>query len=309
MKNRLKNIPTPLAGLGLGLAGFASLTMNFNAKVGYVISFVALVTLLMVLLKILLNFRIFPDELKHPVLGSIIPTFTMGIMILSNFVSKFHFTFGKVLWITAVIIHAVLLIVFLLNFIKNFNFLNIIPSYFIPPVGIVVACVSGKIFNMPELCNVIFYLGFVSYLILLPVVLIRLKKGELPKPKKPTMAILAAPASLCLAAYFTMGNLEQNALLYILVPLSVIMTLFVYYKLINLIRKPFNPGFSAFTFPLVISAVAMFKYAGYLSKSGIEFAQYVKIFGFVQYWIAAAVIAYVSIKYFQLIFLRSKKIA
>ena len=100
----------------------------------------------------------------------------MGLMIISNFISKLNFDAGKYVWFTAILLHVLLLINFLYHILKTRSFDNIIPSYFVPPVGIVVACVSGKIFNYPTLCNAIFIFGFYSYMVTLILVVFRLSK-------------------------------------------------------------------------------------------------------------------------------------
>jgi tellurite resistance protein TehA-like permease len=200
---------------------------------------------------------------------------------------------------------------FFINFItvifKNKNFSHIVPSYFIPSVGIVVACVSGKVFNMQNLCNAIFFFGFFSYMVTLLLVIVRLAKEELPKPKQSTLAIMAAPASLCLAGLLTITKTPNPILLYILVPLAFAMTIYVYYKMFHLLKIPFNPGYSAYTFPLVISAIATLKLAGYMKSITFSFAPFVKQFGIVQLLIATALVAYVALRYLHFYLIPTKK--
>ncbi len=50
-----------------------------------------------------------------------------------------------------------------------------------------------------------------SYLILLPIILYRITKvKEIPEPALPTIVILAAPASLCLAGYMNSFQNKNN---------------------------------------------------------------------------------------------------
>lgn len=297
MRDKLGKIPAPFAGLGLGFAGLGSVTGLFMPTAGLLFSSLACIVLFLFSLKIIFNFKAFSNDLKHPVFSSIIPTFTMGLMIVSNFISKGNFVVGKYIWLSAIVLHFIFFINFLAVIIKGKSFQNIVPSYFIPPVGIVVACISGKMFNLPTLCATIFYFGFFSYMITLILVLTRLYKGELPKPKQPTLAIMAAPASLCLAGLLTISKTPNLIILYILAPLSVIMTLFVYFRMFKLLKIPFNPGYSAYTFPLVISAVGTLKLAGFLGKSANSWSPYVKQFGLIELYIAVAIVVYVGFRY------------
>ncbi len=290
-------IPAPLAGLGLGLACLGSVTLNFNILLGNILGGLATLVLGIFLSKIVMNFSAFKQDLKHPVFSSVVPTFSMGMMIIATYLGRINYEIGRIVWLVAVVLHGLLLINFLSNILRDFNFQNIDPSYFIPPVGIVVACVSGGMFNFPILCEIIFYFGFISYIITLILIFIRLAMGNIPSPKKPTLAILAAPASLCLAGCLSLNSVLNPIFIYILVPLSIAMTIAVYVMFFKLLRIPFNPGYSAYTFPLAISAVAMLKLAGYLTNSGSGWASYVELFGMIELYIAALITFYVGIRY------------
>ncbi|UYP44739.1 hypothetical protein NEF87_001024 [Candidatus Lokiarchaeum ossiferum] len=293
----MAKIPAPITGLGLGFASLGSLTLNFSSIAGNMLGILAAFILLIYLSKIILNFPAFVQDLKHPVYSSTLPTYSMAWMILATYVGRINLTAGTIIWISAVSFHILLLISFLFNTFKKFNFQNWIPSYFIPPVGIIVACVSGGMFNFPLMCEIVFYFGFINYLIILACVLLRLKLGEIPTPKKPTIAILAAPASLCLTGYISLTTIINPIFIYILAPLSFLMILVVYALLFKLLKLKFNPGFSAYTFPLVISAIAMLKFAEFLTNSGNNWGGFVWVIGLIEYGITSLVVTYVGIRY------------
>ena len=290
-------IAAPLAGLGLGLACLGSVTLNFNILLGNILGGLAALVLGIYLSKIVMNFSAFKQDLKHPVFSSIVPTFSMGMMIIATYLGRINYEVGRIVWLVAVVLHGLLLISFLSNILRDFNFQNIVPSYFIPPVGIVVACISGGMFNFPILCETIFYFGFISYIITLILVLINLAMGNIPSPKKPTLAILAAPASLYLAGCLSLNSVMNPLFIYILVPLSIATTIAVYVMFFKLLRIPFSPGYSAYTFPLAISAVAMLKLARYLNNSRIGWASYVELFAMIELYIAVLIMFYVGIRY------------
>ena len=309
MKDRITKIPAPLAGLGLGLTSLGSVTFNFNAFWGDILGILGGLVLIIYLSKIVINFSSFRQDLKHPVFSSIVPTFSMGMMIIATYLGRINYATGRIVWLVAVVLHGFLLISFLNNILREFNFHDVLPNYFIPPVGIVVASVSGKMFDFPIVCEVIFYFGFISYMIILPPILIRLAKGDIPVPERPTLAIIAAPASLCLAGYLSLNIIPNPIFLSILVPLSIAMTVSVFVMLFKLLRIPFNPGYSAYTFPLVISAAGMLKYTEYLSKSRIVWVGYVELFGIIELYIAALVVFYVVIRYIYFYLIADKNLS
>ncbi|KKL82505.1 hypothetical protein LCGC14_1984100, partial [marine sediment metagenome] len=290
-------IPAPLAGLGLGVSCLGIVILDFNILFGNILSVIAAIVLSIYLLKIILNVSAFKNDLNHPVFSSIVPTFSMGMMNISTYLGHIIYEAGRIVWIVAVVLHGLLLINFLRNILKEFDFQNILPSYFIPPVGIVVASVSGEMFNFSILCETLFYFGFISYFITLTFVIIRLRMGNIPSPNKPTLAILAAPASLCLAGYLSLNSVPNPLLISILVPLSIIMTIIVYVMFFKLLRIPFNPGYSAYTYPVAISATAMVKFTGYLKNLGNAWTSSVEVFAIIEVYIAILIVFYVGIRY------------
>jgi len=297
MRRKLAKIPVPLAGLALGVASLGAVTTGMNPVIGNSLVLVASLLLLLFLSKVLLHVSSFIEDLKHPVFGSMLPTFSMGAMIVASFLGKLNYQAGKALWLAAIGLHIALLIHFLIQTCRPFRFINVVPSYFIPPVGLVVACISGQGFKAPQLCTAIFYFGVVSCLLLLCLVLIRLSKGALPDAKKPTLAILAAPCSLCLAGCLSLAEPPSELFLYLLIPLSILLTLSVYILLFGLLKMPFNPGCSAYTFPLVISAAAMLKLAEHLVQNEMGWSGSIHRLGMIEYWIAAGMVLVVAVGY------------
>ena len=143
-----------------------------------------------------------------------------------------------------------------------------VPSWFVPPVGIIVAAVTSSGMGYETLVQILFLFGLTAYFIELPAMLYRLIfKGTLPTPALPTFAIMAAPASLSLAGYLTISDAPDYLLIFVLTPLALFMTELVYIAFIRLLRLPFSPGYAAFTFPMVIGSTALTKLADTLRIS------------------------------------------
>jgi Voltage-dependent anion channel len=104
------------------------------------------------------------------------------------------------------------------------------------------------------------YFGMFTYALMLPVMFYRFIFAEnVAVTAIPTLAILAAPASLFLTGYLSLVDDPQPLPVILLMGISVLMTAIVYVAFIRLLALPFSPGFSAYTFPLVIGATALFK--------------------------------------------------
>jgi exfoliative toxin A/B len=104
------------------------------------------------------------------------------------------------------------------------------------------------------------YFGMFTYALMLPVMFYRFIFAEnVAVTAMPTLAILAAPASLSLTGYLSLVDDPQPLPVILLMGISVLMTAIVYVAFIRLLALPFSPGFSAYTFPLAIGATALFK--------------------------------------------------
>ena len=84
---------------------------------------------------------------------------------------------------------------------------------------------------------------------------------------------------------------------------AVVLTLTVWLALLRLLRLPFSPGFSAFTFPMVIGASAQFKLAQHLAGQagydGVVSARLVETLARFELYVATAIVAYVCWRYLQ----------
>lgn len=209
--------------------------------------------------------------------------------------------FSVVLWCLAVAAHLCTLAVFAFHRLRDPNMTQMVPSWFIPPVGIIVADVTFP--GVPELLPfalVLLAIGMISYAILLPLMLYRLIfLTEVPNAAKPTIAIMAAPASLSLAGYLTVVSEPNLLLCAILLGIAILMTIAIYFAFWNLLRMQFSPGYAAFTFPMAIGATALYKASALVAgiPGGEEYSTQLHVLATVELVIAALVICYVLFLY------------
>lgn len=271
MKNYIKAIPLPIAGLMLGLASCGNLISSYSLVFKNVCGFFSFSILFLLILKIFLFSEEVRNELENPIVGSVFLTFPMGTMILSTYIIKLNYTLAFFMWSLSLIVHILLLIQFTKKHLINFNINKVFPSYFIVYVGIVVGSITCVPFKLQNIGKILFYFGFISYLILLPIVTYRIIKIKIPKePAMPTVLIMAAPASLCLAGYLSVFISKNSFLVYGLLGMALIMTLYAFICSFKLLRLKFYPSYSAFTFPFVISAIALKKSIGYLTSLNVH---------------------------------------
>ena len=232
--------------------------------------------------------------------GSVVPTYAMGTMVVSKAVGLLAPTLGQGLWLFAVIIHLVFLATFVWHRARAFEIHHMVPSWFVPPVGIIVADVAYPGGPFASLATGLLWFGMACYGLMLPLMLYRLIfSHEVPDAAKPTIAILAAPASLSLAGYLTVSQDPSLLLVAVLLGIAVLMTGIIYLAFIKLLRLPFSPGYAAFTFPLVIGATALFKVSHLLSQwpEAARYAEQLHQLAYLELGVATLVVGYVALRY------------
>ncbi|RTZ15284.1 TDT family transporter [Vibrio aquaticus] len=304
-KQKVMGAPTPMAGLALGIASLGWCWENAAPFHGYAQwSSAAIASLLLTVLavKFLFHNHLLREDLAHPVVGSVVPTFAMATMVVSASVHHFFPMLGDALWLVAVALHIVFLVSFLYHRVQAFELHHMVPSWFVPPVGIIVADVSFS--GNPALSGVAhgaLIFGMLAYAVMLPMMIYRFMfTHEIPDAAKPTMAIMAAPASLSLAGYLTVTAEPSPVVIGLLFGIAVLMTAIIYLAFFKLLRLPFSPGYAAFTFPMVIGSTALFKLAHWMESVDVasQYIAQVHVLALLELVVATLVVSYVAVRYF-----------
>lgn len=276
LKNCFRSTPVPVAGLMLGLAGLGNLIQPYGSYFRYTSGVLAFIIILLLIGRFITDNNGFLKELNNPVVASVAPAFSMGIIILAGYLAPYIPEVARAIWYTGIILHGIFVLLFSMKYLLHFNIKKVFPSYFIVYVGIVVASVTAPAFESLFLGQVIFWIGFIGYMIFLPIVAYRvIKVKEIKKPALPTIAIFTAPAGLCLAGYMSAFPEKNIMMVGWLTFLTIIMITTVIIYLPKMLAVGFCPGFSAFTFPFVITATGLRMLTNYLSgQYGITLLRY-----------------------------------
>ena len=223
------NTPTPVCGLALGIASLGwcwNQSMGAGSALQTVSATLAAMLIAPVIMKFLLHPEVFVSEISHPVIGSVIPTLSMALMVISTSTGP---KTGLVIWCIALLAHSLFLAAFLVIRSRAFRLEDMVPSWFVPPVGIIVACLTASKSVPSALVEGLLWFGLISYLLLLPIMLNRLIfKTNIHAEAQPTVAIMAAPASLTLTGYLTVIDKPDAMVTGILLGVALLMTTVIY---------------------------------------------------------------------------------
>jgi exfoliative toxin A/B len=304
----VNRIPVPAAGLMLGLAALGNLLSSYGMIFKTILGVISLLILILLLMKIAWNTKVVMEDLQNPAIAGIASTFPMGITLLSTYLHPHMPLIAYGICGIGILTHCILIIYYTKRFILNFTMQKVFPSYFVVYVGIAIFSVIAPIFNIAWLGQIFFWFGFITYLILLPIISYRvLAIKSIPESLLPTLTIFAAPASLCLTGYLNSFQEKNMVIVWFLTFLSITMLLGVLIYMPRMIKLKFFPSYSAFTFPFVISAIALKTIDAFL----VKLHQEVPLFRYlvhIEEILATVFVIYVLVRYISFLFLQDVQV-
>ena len=283
----------------LGLAALGNLLAPYSIIVKIICGILSALLGALLFAKIIKYPKLVHADLKgNPVLGSVFATFFMATMQLCTYVAPVLPVLSKAVWCLAVAAHIILIIWFSKNFVMNLEMKNVFPTYFIAYVGIVVGAVTSPVFNCIQLGIYIFYFGFAAYMLLLLLVTYRyIKMPPQEAAVKPLICIYTAPMSLSLAGYFAVIPEKSFLMITIMQICAQLLFFFILSLMPKLLRLPFYPSYAAFTFPFVITAIALKQSLAYYASMGVLLHDFFYCLYVFEAICATCIVVYVTIHY------------
>lgn len=280
----------------MAFASLGNLLLPISPILKYSCGGISLILILFFCTRVYFDFNGILKDIQHPVGFSVLPAFCMTWMLLASYFRPFIGEFALLIWCFALVLNLILVIAFTKKFVLSPKIDNVYPSWFVMYVGFVVGSVTSPSMGMEMVGQVLFYFGFIFYLCLLPFALHRtVRMKNIERAYLPTIAIFAASANLCIVGHLSaFGDKPNHNLLLILTVLAIISYLLVLFSLTKLIRLEFYPSFAAFTFPLVISAIAIQKLIAYYNMPNNLLMHGIDLIATL---IACVIVIYVTIHY------------
>jgi len=308
LKNIIEKIPVPTAGMALGLISLGVLLKPYSEAFHIIFVVLSLLMVLTLCLKMVMFPHSVREDLKNPILASVLGTFFMTFMQLATYLVPLPYSLALFIWGAAVLGHCCLIVYFTVAFIFKLNLKQVYPSYFIVYAGIVLATISSPLFGLELLGSVIFWFGAVCIVVMIVLVACRYVRFAVPEPAKPLLCIFAVPISLFLVAYLAISPEPQPAVVITMIICAQLSLLLVLTQLPKLLRLPFYPSYAAMTFPFVMCASALTKATASLQTFGINSILLIALEGLVliETVFAAAMVLYVFARYLLFFFSAGK---
>ena len=304
MREIIKKVPIPTAGVALGLAALGNLLQPYTEIIHIVCGVLALLLIGMLGAKIIMFPSMIRDDLHNSILASVSATLFMTIMQLAGYLAPLAYAPAFVLWSAAIIAHLALMGWFTVRFMSNFKLHEVFPTYFICYVGIVVASAAAPTFGMEQVGYVLFWFGFACYLALLALVTYRYIKHEIPESARPLFCIYTAPMSLSIVGYLATAANPNPLFVGALLVLAQMLFAVVLVRLPILLRLKFYPSYAAMTFPFVITATALGKALVFFQTGGIALPEALSVLFVAETAVAVVMVGYVFLHYLHFFFKR-----
>lgn len=298
----LAHLPMPLLVLPMGLGGAglawrqAAETLGAPGFLGEALLLLtALAWLLLVGLHGLRGLRhpaALLAETRHPVRVAFAAGPTIGLMILSTAAFPYSVALAKVLWCVAAPLHLVVAMLLLRRMLAGRGEVAMLaPPLLIPFVGSILAPAFGVRMGFVDASWMMFGVGLVMWLVLLPLLLHRLVAGPpLPVPMRPSLAIFLAPPALgALALLELTGRADGLALALVGVALLAAATLLSLAR--ELAATPFSLAWWGVTFPSAAFAVMVMAFGFHPLLGWLALALNTALTGWVAWRTARAALA------------------
>ena len=292
-------MPLAITGLILAILSLGKIFVDFSSIFFIIGSFLIFI----ILLKLVLHFEDFINELNTLITLSTFGTFSMALMLSSTYLKPLFLPLSNSIafgiWVLGIITHLSIFIIFTKNYaLENFNIENVFATWWIVYIGITMAAITAPTYNLSQYGFIFFGIGFILMIPTFILISYRyLKFTAIDDKNKPFICIYTALLSIIIVGYVNALTINENFLSIIYIGACIFYIFAIYHAIRLLIveRLEFLPSFSAFTFPFVISAIATGEVYKFFGFGVLNYLFYI------QAAIALILVLYVSYKY--LIFL------
>lgn len=294
----IKKLPLPIVGLGLGLVALGNLLGSYSPVVRYILGAIGCIIQLLFTIKIFTNNQSFKEDMNNPVMASVFATYPMSLVLLSAYILPFVAPLAQILFYGGIILHVILALYFTSKFVLKPEKPKLHASYFIIYAGLSAAGIVATPLGNPGLGKILVIAALVTFIPIFFLVTNRyMTLKEIPDMLKPVKGIYAAPSSLIMAAY--MSAFEEKSMTIVMVAIAICQILYLIGLVVGVkyAFKNFFPSFSSFTFPFVISAIALKMTTGFFAKQSLAIAGSLSTLVLVETVIAAFFVIYVFIRY------------
>ena len=271
MKSSIERIPISIGGVILGITAMGNLLYDYTGQSHEICGVIATILIILVILKLIYYPKYFKEDLDNPVLASVIATFSMALMLLSNYICPYiGVKYSFYIWIFAIILHIFFLINYIYKFVLHLKLENYTAGSFVVFAGVQMIAITAPTFNQEYIGTIAFWFSFICVIGVVLVASYRYLKIPVVEPVKPIIGVYGAPFSLCAVGYLSSVSPINTTFAVSMYVITKIFYIMILYKFITYFKYPMYPTYAAYTFPVVINAITTLKLMQYLTQIGVN---------------------------------------
>lgn len=257
MKDFTSKIPTPITSLALGWVILGNVFQGVNTFLSDLCMVASLILIVLTFASLLLNPKKIIESFKTSVGMSLFTSITMALMMISIWMKGVFGQANIYIWVVGVILHSIILVIFTIRYVVNFNLNNVTPSWFLVYTGLGIGAITCRDFGMIVFGKAtLSFIIFVSVVLAIPILIsIFVKRQKVKNAYKPLFSLISVPLGIIIPAYiFVSEKVSSSTVLWMTILLQIIFVV----VLINSLLQVFNgfyPGWSCYT---VSSAITLY---------------------------------------------------
>jgi len=275
---RLDYLPVAVFGSVMGLTGLslawhlAHAAFGTPEAIGVGIGLFAVFTFVVLTLAYLVKLVTAPQtvvaEFNHLIAGNLFGTFCISLLLLPLVLVHYNLLLARGVWIAG----AVTMIGFAWAIVARWisqphDVTQVTPAWIVPVVGLLDLPFGVPALQMPQLHDLMLFGLSVGLFFAIPIFTLNLSRLVLAKPLpdalQPTLLMLVAPFAVGFSAYVVTTG-KDDLFADALYMLTLFMLAVLLWRLARILPgKAFKLGWWGTSFPLVASAIAGLRYAGF----------------------------------------------
>ncbi len=253
LKNLTSRLPLPVTVLALGWVLLGNILKETIPLLSDICMIVAMLLLVATIFKLFLSPKDFYNGIKSPSGLSMFSSFSMSFMLISTWMKGFLGKANIYIWIIGVVLQVLIMIIFTIKYVLNFNIKYVFSSWFLVYSGMGIAAITCNDFGMIVFGRWVLKFTELISLVILPFILVRLKFRGSTDAAKPIFSLVSVPLGIILPA---MIGINKNVSIDLVKFFFVIVQILLLWVLIDMsirLLDGFYPSWSCYAASITIS--------------------------------------------------------
>lgn len=283
MKEFASRLPLPVTVIAFSWILMGAICDKVVPFIGHICMLIGFLLTVATVMKVILDFKSSIKALNTSVGLSMFSTFSMSLMMISAWMRIFMDRANIYFWTVGIILQTIILLIFTIKYIINFNLKNLYPTLFLVYSGMGISTITCREFGMIVLGRSLYMFTIYTSVILLPIVAFRCIRYKINSYSKPLVSLFLVPISIILpAGMAVLDNISERNIWIMFICIQVMLLVVVITMVIDMLSG-FSPNWAYYAASISIGVFSSFSYIHYVHRMGkntytIDALVYIELF-------------------------------